>query len=209
MIQGLSSEAVDRAKAEFWNRYDQYMELVRKARGIEILIRIVAELTTTYDYFYDKNFEQFRDSSYAHQTKKYQKLIKEFLPAHEDKLQKVRLIADAVAHLDLVKARAKLIEYGKKYELACVIDEKPVGIVRLNNVLCEDGETRDLGYSIKSGEENLLTEEMDVFQRQGGYQAADVLFDEIRALLETEAEDIEVIELSVRTHRGLKHGKPL
>ena len=209
MNQGLSEETIAEAKRQFWSRFDEFMSLIQKARGVEILLRIVTELAATYDFFFDKDFEKFRESNYAHNTKQYQKLIKEFMPSHEDQIQKVRLIGDAVAHLDLVTARAKLVEYGEKYPLACEINSDPVGIVRMNNIICEDGVKRNLGYKITSSEDNLFTEEMDVFRSQGCYKAADALFDEIRALIEAEAGEIELIDLSIRSQRGLKFGKPI
>jgi hypothetical protein len=205
----LTPGQAESVKTDFWARFERYMELMKKSRSIEIAIRIATELDETNSHFIDKDFEAFKKSGYAHETQKYQKLLKEFLPQHEAQLRKVQMVADAVAHLDLARARNKLIAYGKDYELANEITDEPVGITRLNNVRCEDGEVRDLGYLITSSERNLLTEEMKVFESQGAFAAADALFDEIRTLIETEAKDIELIDIGVTVQRALKFGKPI
>ena len=209
MNEAYSEEMIEQVKQQFWDEYKDFMSLVEKARGIEILIRICTELQATYDFYIDKNYEQFRDSNYAHTTKQYQKLIKEFMPAHEGQMQKVRLVADAVAHLDLVNARKKLDEYAEKYRLTHSISDEPVGMVRLNNVKGEDGVVRDIAHHATSSKDNLLTEEMYIFRRQGCFVAAKTLFEEIRAMIEAEAPDIEMIDISLRTQRAMKLAKPI
>jgi len=209
MNEAYSEEMIAQAKERFWTQYNDFMLLVQKARGIEILIRICTELQETYDFYVDKHYEQFRDSNYAHTTKQYQKLIKEFMPAHEGQLQKVRLVADAIAHIDLVKARRKLIEYSEDFGLSQQISDKPIGMVLLKNVTGEDGVVRDMAHLANSGEDNLLTEEMEIFVRQGCFKAAETLFDDVRAMIAAEVPDIEMIDVSLRTQRALKRARPI
>jgi hypothetical protein len=194
------------ANKDFWGRYNRYMALVQKAGGIEILIRIVTQISSTSQHFMEKDFKSFEESSYKHDTKSYDKLINEYLPKHKDQFQKIRLIADAVAHADLIKARDNIIAYGKKYKLKQTPSDKAIGLIYMNNIIDESGVLHDRAYIVDSSPDNLLTEEMEVFEKQGYALIAESIFDEAKSSIDSVAKNIAIVDLTLKTKRGLKYG---
>jgi len=198
---------IDDANKDFWGRYNRYMSLVQKARGIEILIRIVTQISATSQHFMEKDFKEFEASSYKHDTKSYDKLINEYLPKHKDQFQKIRLIADAVAHADLIKAREKINEYGDKYKLKKQPNNESIGLIYMNNLIDEDGVKHDKAYIINSSPDNILTEEMEVFEKQGYALIAESIFDEAKLSIDTVSKNIALLDITLKTKRGLKLGQ--
>ena len=203
----LSSKTIDDATAAFWDRYNRLMDLVKKARGIEIQIRIITQLSKTKEHFESKGYHEFLASNYKHETRSYDKLLNDFLPKHKDQFQKIRLIADAVAHADLVKAHAKINKYIQTYSINSKLDEKEIGLVLMNNTVDDEGRPCSVAYSQLSSANNLLTEEMEIFERQGYFAAAEEIFDYAIDTISKEANDIAIVDLLMKSQRAIKFGK--
>ena len=79
----------------------------------------------------------------------------------------------------------------------------------MNNTVDDEGKPCSVAYARSTSADNLFTEEMEIFERQGYFAAAEEIFDFAFGTINGEAKDIAIVDLLMKSQRAIKFGKKI
>ena len=197
---------LDKASLEFWQTFQEITDLLEKARGIEILLRIVVQISEHAKIQAQQDFSKYSEGNFIFKMEKYDRLINTFFTENKNEFHAIRLIADNVAHGNFYNAHLKVDEYVNKFPVKTEIDKsKRAGLFLLDYVEVENKKYK-IGYLVKPNPENLIIEDFKAFQSQGYYDACIEIFERANEIINPEKKDIGKLNFAVTLMRGLKNG---
>lgn len=200
------NDNVDKASVDFWITFQRITELLEKARGIEILLRIVVELSEHAKIQTKQDFSKYSSGNFTFKMDKYDRLINTFFPENKNEFHCIRLISDNIAHGNFYKAHLKVDEYVEKFPIKTKINKsKKAGLFLVDFVKIEDKKFK-IGYFVEPNEENIIIEEFKAFEAQGYYKACEEIFKRANQIINPEKKDIGKLNFAVILMRGLKKG---
>lgn len=202
----MDDKNLEKASEEFWETFERITDILQKARGIEILLKIVVELTEHAKIQKKQDYQKYLSGNFKLEISKYDKLINKFYPENKDEFHSIRLIADNIAHGNFYGAHLKVDDYLSKYSVKSNIDKNlKAGLFLLDHVEI-DNEKYKIGYLVEPDKDNLILEEFRAFERQGYYQVCIEIFERANEIINPQKKDIGKLNFAVMIMRGLKRG---
>lgn len=202
----MDEKNLNKASKGFWETFEKITDILQKARGIEILLKIVVELSVHAKTQIEQDYKKYLVGNFKFELSKYDNLINKFYPENKDELHSIRLIADNIAHGNFHGAHLKVDEYLKTYSVKSKIDKtKKAGLFILDHIKINN-EKYKISYLVEPDIDNLILEEFEAFQIQGYYQVCQEIFDRANELINPERKDIGQLNYAVMIMRGLKKG---
>jgi hypothetical protein len=202
----MNEKNLEKASEEFWETFEKIIDILQKARGVEILLKIVVELSEHSNIQKKQDYKKYLTGNFKFEISKYDKLINRFFPENKDEFHLIRLIADNIAHGNFHGAHLKVDDYLKKYSVKSKIDKtKRAGLFFLDHVDI-DGEKYKIGYLVEPDVENLILEEFRAFEVQGYYKVCEEIFYRANEIINPQRKDIGKLNFAVMIMRGLKRG---
>jgi tetratricopeptide (TPR) repeat protein len=200
------NENLDIASLEFWQTFQEITNLLERARGFEILLRIVVQISQHAKIQSKQDFSKYSQGNFMFKMEKYDRLINTFFVKNKSELHAIRLIADNIAHGNFYNAHLKVNEYVNIFPLKTAIDEtKKAGLFLLDHVEVDNGKYK-IGYFVQPNSENLIIENFKAFKVQGYYDACIEIFERANEIINPEKKDIGKLNFAVTLMRGLKNG---
>lgn len=202
----MDDKNLEKASNEFWETFDRITDILQKARGVEILLKIVVELSEHAKIQKTQDYQKYLSGNFKFEISKYDKLINKFYPENKDEFHSIRLIADNIAHGNFYDAHLKVDEYLSKYSVKSKIDKnKKAGLFLLDHLKIEN-EKYKIGYLVEPDKDNLILEEFRAFENQGYYQVCNEIFERANEIINPQKKDIGKLNFAVMIMRGLKRG---
>jgi len=205
-IHQMDEKNLNKASKEFWETFEKITYILQKARGVEVLLKIVVELSEHANIQKKQDYKKYLASNFKFEISKYDKLINRFFPDNKNEFHAIRLIADNIAHGNFHGAHLKVDDYLKTYSVKSKIDKtKKAGLFLLDNVQI-DNEKYKIGYLVEPDVDNLILEEFRAFEIQGYYQVCEEIFNRANEIINPQRKDIGRLNFAVMIMRGLKRG---
>ena len=186
----MDEKHLDKSSIEFWETFEKITDILQKARGVEILLKIVVELSEHAKIQQKQNYKKYLSGNFKFEISKYDKLINKFYPENKDEFHKIRLIADNIAHGNFYGAHLKIDEYLETYSVKTYIDkDKKAGLFLLDHVEI-DNEKYKIGYLVEPDEDNLIVEDFKAFEAQNYLKVSEEIFERANQIINPKRKDI-------------------
>ena len=194
----------------FLTTFDKIEFLIAKARGIEVLLRIFAELESARKHYDKLQFSDAQSQVFYFQNAKPHILVKQInITGGEQELvlSIIKNVADKIAHGLFFQAINGINTILKKHHKYGKPRESSVGMIWFENVKDESGKLCNIGYKTSSSNKNLFIEEFNIFEENGYYQMAIEMFNDGKKIILKSIPKPDNVILGIMSIKGLTLGK--